>query len=184
MIDGKSSLGRIFDANKFQLWLMIALALLSSFGFAFPPLAAIICMSVWNNTFVTQFMMYCLLDRVKRQAPGDANKAYISQLESDVKELDIFFDRTVLLTCHILLGLFMSFFVFDMAGDTNGWIAGFTTAILLFITIAIASVSILYRREMTKMWLSLFIRNHESGNNSERYSEFDIKNPMNEVLLN
>ena len=180
MIDGKSSLGRIFDANKFRIWLMIAVVLLSSFGFAFPPLAAIICMSVWNNTFVTQFMMYCLLDRVKREALVNVNKAYISQLESDVKESDIFFDRTVLLLCHISLGLFMSFFVFDMAGDTNGWIAGFITAIVLFITIAIASVSILYRKEITKMWLSLFIRNHESGgNNSEHNSEFEIKNPMN-----
>ena len=66
-----------------------------------------------------------------------------------------------------------------MAGDTNGWITGFIAAIVLFITIAIASVSLLYRKEITKMWLSLILRNQESGNNSEHNDEFEIKNPMN-----
>ena len=158
---------------------MIALVLLSSVGFAFPPLAAIICMSVWNHTYVSQFMIYCLLDRVNRVAPN-SHKSYICQLESDFEESGEFFDRTALLLCHLSLGLFMSFFVFDMVGDTKGWISGLIAAIVVFITIEIVSISLLYRKEIMKMWLSLFVRNQE-GSDSEKNSEFEIKNPMNEL---
>ena len=186
MIDGKSSIGRIFDANKFRIWLMIALVLLSSVGFAFPPLAAIICMSVWNVTFMRQFMMYCLLNRVKQETLVNANKAYkayVYQLESDFKDSGIFFERSVLFTCHMSLTIFMCFFIFDMVGDTNGRIAGSIAVIVFFITITITSAMLLYRKDMlTKILSTLSVKHQQSFNSehsSEQNNELVIENPMN-----
>ena len=139
MSEGKSSIGRIFNVNKFRLWLVIALVMLSSVGFAFPPLAAIICMSVWNSTFVIQLMIYCFLKRVKRKASKSAYETYVNQLESDFKDCGIFFDRIVLLTCHILLTLFMCFFIYDMVGNTNHWIVALIVTVVFFITSAVTS---------------------------------------------
>ena len=179
MFEGKPSIGRIFDANKFRIWLMIALVMLSSIGFAFPLLAAIICMSVWNVTFVTQFMMYSLLDRVKREEPNNVYEVYVKQLESDFKDAGNFFDLTVLRTCHMLLTLFMCFFVFDMVGDTNGWIVTIIVVIIFFITSAITSAMLLYGKEISIKMLSKLFFNRQQRFNSKQNDEFETENPMN-----
>ena len=115
----------------------------------------------WIEYHSTEQMccVYCLIPYRYVDLKRDLNivMAAVAQLESDFEESGEFFDRTALLLCHLSLGLFMSFFVFDIVGDTTGWISGLIAAIVVFITIEIVSISLLYRKEIMKMWLSLFV---------------------------
>ena len=71
----------------------------STFGLLFPPLAAIICVAIFNVTFVNQLMIMLVLQRVNVEAP-QALYAYILRLGKDLHLQEIhsvFRQDTVLL---------------------------------------------------------------------------------------
>ena len=137
--------------------LINAVTLLLTFGLVFPPLAVVICASVWSETCFTQLLMRRLLGEAEA-ASAATGRLYRRRLEKDAQgmrrrecvrgsELYLLclhhlflptfplrstaFDKSLLLTLLTVSAVFCAYFAFDTLGDSHGWRAGLGAAAAL-----------------------------------------------------
>ena len=79
-----SLLDTLFLKTKFQVQLINAVTLLLTFGLVFPPLAVVICASVWSETCFTQLLMRRLLGEAEA-ASAATGRLYRQRLEKDAQ---------------------------------------------------------------------------------------------------
>ena len=74
----------LLSAIELQVRLINALTLLLTFGLVFPPLAVVICASVWSETCFAQLLMRRLLGEAEA-ASAATGRLYRRRLERDAE---------------------------------------------------------------------------------------------------
>jgi hypothetical protein len=170
---------QLWSRNDFFVGLITDLALLLSFGVACPPLGVAIIISILSSVLLQRHLISAFVAYTSRPAsisPTDVKKLQaiidadavnagdvreLLRLEKDVKfdteGTPVFFARWMVLTVSCS---FLSFFVFDTAGDQQGaagaaW--AFVVQILVPLAVAIA-IEILFRSRVVS-----FCRTHSES---------------------
>jgi hypothetical protein len=113
----------LFLNTKFQLRIINAFFLIMTFGLVFPPLAVVICASVWSETCFEQFLMCRLLGEAEA-ACSEVGLLYWQRLERDVRDLYQPFNRSLLFMLLTTSAVFYAYFAFDTLGYSQGWKVG------------------------------------------------------------
>lgn len=115
------------EDGALQIKLINAIALMTTFGLMFPPLAVVICVSIWSETVFEQLLMEQLL--LDAASKGDVvERVYRQQMERYMQDLRKPFDRELLLLLQSIIAILFAFIVFDILGDSAGWKAGLSAA--------------------------------------------------------
>ena len=133
----------VFLGKKYVVLLVGDLAILLTFGTIFPPLAAVICLSIVLNTSFTQLMLgrFLFLAQGQNGRIGSARLDLLPYMAIVKKECSAVGPLLAmsLPPITVLASIFWSFFLFEMLGDVWGttarsvWIVIFLPAVLLLV---------------------------------------------------
>lgn len=129
----------MFTSDRLVLRLIMYFAVLVTFGVMFPPLAAMICIAVYIQTFETQLGFARFI--FKREE--SERKIYLTYFNRDCANIGVMFKRTI----HVIGGpaaFFYAFFIFDMYGDKVGGTHALVLAVPMLVVVFVSMM--VYRR--------------------------------------
>lgn len=120
---------RLFHKDRFNLRIIMYLSIFVTFGVIFPPLAVMICVSVFVQSYFTQLS----IGRAVETTPVDSDerRQLLRHVDQDCLNVGVIFKQTVYAVGPSAAFLY-SFILFDTYGDTAGGKAALWLAALMF----------------------------------------------------
>ncbi len=118
----------LFKKERFILRLLSKLAVFLTFGVVFPPIAVVICVAFYSETFLQEIIMGRFLSGIEDE---ELRTQFAEKLNKDCEgSLQMLVEPMIKLVVPFA-AIFYAFFIFDIYGDQVGWRAALLPAALM-----------------------------------------------------